>query len=115
MTEPGRVLARRVTLSGPPEHLDDRRVDTAASLFRHFTRQEGHLGGHVLVDRESGCFSATSFWDSRADLDRTMERVESSAARMCELMWGDRGGWKIEVFDVIGLSPASRSVELPDL
>ena len=113
--EPSHVLARRITLSGPANDFDDRRLMTTASLFHNFTRQPGHLGGHVLVNRESGCLSATSFWDSRSDVASSMENVENSAARMCELMWGDLGAWRIEVFEVIAFSPASRTVELPEL
>ena len=113
--EPSHVQARRITLSGPANDFDDRGLMTTASVFHNFARQPGHIGGHVLVNRESGHLSATSFWDSRSDAAPSMENVENSAARMCELMWGDLGAWRVEVFEVIAFSPPSRAVDLPEL
>ena len=109
-----RIWARRVTLSGPPGALDDRKVTIAASLFAHFSQQDGHLGGHLLVQREHGRFCATSFWELPS-LERTMNSVQSAAKQMCETIWGLSGRWDVEVFEVVGLKPAVRPVAIPQL
>ena len=109
------MWARRVTLFGPPEALDDRKITLTSNLFRHFSNQEGHLGGHLLVQRDKGLFCATSFWETSAAMDRTLESARSAAARMCQTIWGPTGFWEIEIFQVIGLKPAARAVAIPDL
>lgn len=108
------IWARRVTLSGHPDALDDRKVTIAASLFTHFSQQAGHLGGHLLVQRDFGRFCATSFWELPS-LERTMNSVQSAAKQMSETIWGSSGRWDVEVFEVIGLKPAVRPVAIPHL
>lgn len=109
------LWARRMTMSGPAADLDDRKITIAASLFRHFSDQPGHSGGHVLVDRETGTFCATSFWSSLEALDATMSRARSAAAQMCETIWLGRGEWTIQVFEVVVLKPASETRSTPML
>ena len=111
----GTVWARRVTLSGPPEALDDRRVTIASSLFSHFSQQDGHLGGHLFVQREKGSFCATSFWEDESSLERTMHAAKFAAGQMCKTIWGTTGHWELEVFEVIGLKPAVKAVAIPQL
>ena len=109
------MWARRVTLSGPPDALDARKITIAASLFIHFSQQDGHFGGHLLVQRDFGRFCATSFWETHGALERTMNSAQSAARQMSETIWGTSGRWDLEVFEVIGLKPALRSVAIPQL
>ena len=109
------IWARRVTLSGPPDALDNRKVTIAASLFVHFSQQDGHLGGHLFVQRDFGRFCATSFWETLGALERTMDSAQSAARQMSETIWGSSGRWDVEVFEVIGLKPALRPVAIPQL
>ena len=112
---PEPMWARRVTLSGPSEALDDRKITIASSLFAHFSQQDGHLGGHLFVQREKGCFCATSFWADGPSLDRTMHAARSAAKQMCTTIWGRSGRWELEVFEVIGLKPALKAIAIPQL
>ena len=111
----GWIWARRVTLFGSSEALDDRKIALTSNLFQHFSNQAEHLGGHLLVQRDKGLFCATSFWETSAAMDRTSESARSAAARMCQTIWGRSGFWEIEIFQVIGLKPAARAVAIPDL
>ena len=110
-----RIWARRVTLSGPSEALDARKITIASSLFIHFSQQQGHFGGHLFVQRDNGCFCATSFWETRSSLESTMDSARFAAKQMCESIWGSSGRWDLEVFEVVGLKPALRSVAIPQL
>ena len=109
------MYARRVTLIGPAENMTDAQVRTAAGFFDHFARNPGHLGGHLLVDREKGCFCATSFWESTEAMDETFKSAESAARRMTQVIWGAAGSFEIEVFEVIGLKPAEAEVAIPEV
>lgn len=111
----GPLWVRRVTMCGPAEALDDRKITIAASLFNHFSKQDDHLGGHLLVQRKDGRFCATSFWGTETSMEHTLVNVESAAAQMCTTIWGSRGSWTVEVFEVVGLKPATRSVPIPEL
>lgn len=112
---PTPMWARRVTLSGPSEALDDRKITIASSLFAHFSQQVGHVGGHLFVQRDRGCFCATSFWANELCLDRTMGAARSAAIQMCATIWGTSGSWELEVFEVIGLKPAIKAIAIPQL
>ena len=107
------MQARRVTLSGPPEQLTEGKLSAAASMFNHFARQDGHRGGHLLVNREEGCFIATSFWDNADAMKRTLSRAESAAKSLCETIWGAAGTFEIATFEVVGLKPADQAVAFP--
>lgn len=109
------LWARQVTMSGPPDSLHDRHITIVANLFGHFSSQDGHAGGHLLVDRDAGIVSATSFWETTEALERTLGSVESAAGRMCRTIWGSAGSWKVEIFKVVGLKPATRQVGIPEL
>ena len=105
--------ARRVTLSGPPEPLTQNKIALAASMFDHFARQDGHHGGHLLVNREEGCFCATSFWESTEAMEQTLGSVEAAAARLCQTIWGESGKFEVDTFEVVGLQPSDQPVEFP--
>jgi hypothetical protein len=112
---PEAMWARRVTLSGPPDALDDRKVTLVSNLFVRFSQQVGHGGGHLMVQRDRGVICATSFWETSSAMDRTMESARSAAQQMCQTIWGSTGRWELEVFQVIGLKPALRSIAIPHL
>ena len=107
------MYARRVTLTGPAKNLTDDQIRTAAGFFDHFARKPGHLGGHLLVDREQGCFCATSFWESAEAMDSTLKDVEIAARRMTDVIWGAPGNFEVQVFEVVGLKPAEKDVTIP--
>lgn len=109
------LWARRMTLSGPPEDLDERQITIAASFFRHFSDQPGHAGGHVLVDRKTGTFCATSFWSSLDALEATMSKTQTASKRLSETIWQGRGECTIQVFEVMVLKPASEVRAAPTL
>lgn len=113
--DPEAMWARRVTLRGPPDALDDRKVILFSNLFVRFSQQDGHAGGHLMVQRDRGVICATSFWETSSAMDRTMGSVRSAANQMCQTIWGSTGRWELEVFQVIGLIPALRSIAIPHL
>ncbi len=107
------IYARRVSISGPTGAVSDRQLETAASLFRHFSRQRGHLGGDVLVADDRSKFCATSYWDSREAVAATMNKARGAAENTAVSLWGDRGRVEIETFEAWALVPCPVPVAIP--
>lgn len=102
--------ARTVVISGAPQALTDDHIVVVALLRKHFFRQQGYMGSHLLVDKVNGVIRSTGFWETRDDLDRSDPRARSLGKRMCQSIWGDTGSVEVEVSEVLGLDPPTVTI-----
>ena len=106
--------ARTVVISGAPHAVTDDHLVVIALLRKHFYRQPGYMGSHLLVDKLNGVIRTTGFWETRDDLDRTDSSARSLGERMRQSIWGNTGSIQVEVSEVLTLDPPSVAIALTE-
>lgn len=76
--------ARVTTLQVDPSKLDDVIAGLRDNEVPKFEQMDGFKGFTLLVDRDSGKLSGTTFWESQEAMEATEEQVKEARSRAAE-------------------------------
>ena len=76
--------ARVTTLQVDPSKIDDVVAGLRDNDVPRFEQMEGFKGFTLLVDRDSGKVSGTTFWESQEAMEATEEEVKDARQRAAE-------------------------------
>jgi heme-degrading monooxygenase HmoA len=100
---------RLVTADGDPEKLDAAIVNLRNSVLPILKAQKGYRALIVSVDRQTGRLSASSVWDSKADLDASESKLAGPRAEAVKAGGAGPSDVQVEIFEtaVVEMSAAT--------
>ena len=102
------TFLRLITVNGDPEKLDAAIVQIRNHVLPVLKAQKGYRATVVAVDRQSGRLSASTTWDSKADLDASESKVAGPRAEAAKAAGAGPHDVQVEIFEtaVIEISAA---------
>lgn len=107
------MMARVLTITGPPGAVDRSHGVAAATLVKSFQRMPGFLGGAILVGIDSSCVRTIGFWEDEAAVASSDQRAETMGDKLATAIFGPHGSHDIKSFEVIAVDPPP-SVAFPN-
>lgn len=65
----------------------------------------GFLGGVVLVDTDGSCVRTIGFWEDDVAVTSSNGKADIMGRNLAISMFGPKGTYEIQTFEVIGLDP----------
>ena len=102
------TFLRLVTANGDPEKLDAAIVQIRNHVLPVLKAQKGYRATVAAVDRQSGRLSASTTWDSKADLDASESKIAGPRAEAAKAGGAGPQDVQVEIFEtaVIEISAA---------
>lgn len=109
------TFVRMVSVNGDPEKLDAAIVDIRNHVLPVLKTLKGYRATIASVDRQSGKLTASTIWDSKADLDASESKIAGPRANSAKIAGAGPQDVQVEIFEsaVVNLSasvaqPAAR-------
>ena len=99
------MIARILTVTGPPGSVDRSNGVAAAAVVKSFQRMPGFLGGIVLVETEGTCVRTIGFWENEEAVRNSNQHAKVMGETFAHSVFGDHGVVDVKTFEVIGLDP----------
>jgi heme-degrading monooxygenase HmoA len=102
------TFVRMVTVNGDPEKLDAGIVQIRNHVLPLLKAQKGYQATIASVDRQSGRLSATTVWETKADLDASESKLAGPRAEAAKAAGAGPHDVQVELFEtsVIEISTA---------
>jgi heme-degrading monooxygenase HmoA len=102
------TFVRMVTVNGDPEKLDAGIVQIRNHVLPLLKAQQGYQATIASVDRQTGRLSATTVWQTRADLDASESKLAGPRAEAAKAAGAGPHDVQVELFEtaVIEISAA---------
>lgn len=102
------TFVRVVTVNGDPEKLDAAIVDIRNNVLPVLKALKGYRATIVSVDRQSGRLSASTVWESKADLDASESKIAGPRANSAKIAGAGPHDVQVEIFEsaVVNISAA---------
>ncbi|HEY8863685.1 MAG TPA: antibiotic biosynthesis monooxygenase [Candidatus Dormibacteraeota bacterium] len=106
---------RLTTANGDPDKLDAAVVHLRNQVLPLLRAQKGYRAAIASVDRLSGRFSASTVWDSKADLDASESKIAGPRAEVAKAAGAGANDVQVEIFEtaVVELSAAASATQQP--
>ena len=92
-------FVRTVTANGDPEKLDAGIVQIRNHMLPLLKAQNGYRAAIASVDRLSGRLSASTVWDTKADLDASESKLAGPRAEAAKAMGAGPHDVQVEIFE----------------
>ena len=108
-------FVRVVTANGDPEKLDAGIVHIRNHVLPLLKAQKGYRATIAAVDRQSGRLTASTVWDSKADLDASEGKLAGPRAEAARLAGAGPNDVQVEIFEtaVVELSAGASATQQP--
>jgi heme-degrading monooxygenase HmoA len=102
------TFVRLVTVNGDPEKLDAAIVQIRNHVLPVLKAQKGYRVTIAAVDRQSGRLSASTNWDTKADLDASESKIAGPRAEAAKIAGAGPHDVQVEIFEtaVVEMSAA---------
>lgn len=106
---------RLTTANGDPDKLDAAIVHLRNQVLPLLRAQKGYRATIASVDRLSGRFSASTVWDTKADLDASESKIAGPRAEVAKAAGAGAHDVQVEIFEtaVVELSAAASAIQQP--
>ena len=106
---------RLTTANGDPDKLDAAIVHLRNQVLPLLRAQKGYRATIASVDRMSGRFSASTVWDTKADLDASESKIAGPRAEVAKAAGAGAHDVQVEIFEtaVVELSAAAAAIQQP--
>jgi quinol monooxygenase YgiN len=106
------TFVRMVTVNGDPEKLDAAIVQIRNHVLPVLKAQKGYRATIASVDRQSGRLTASTVWDSHADLDASESKLAGPRAEAAKAAGAGPNDVQVELFEtaVVEMSAAVTQV-----
>jgi heme-degrading monooxygenase HmoA len=106
---------RLTTANGDPDKLDAAVVHLRNQVLPLLRAQKGYRATIASVDRLSGRFSASTVWDTKADLDASESKIAGPRAEVAKAAGAGANDVQVEIFEtaVVELSAAAAAIQQP--
>jgi hypothetical protein len=107
------TLVRVVTVNGDPNKLDAGIVQIRTHVLPVLKAQKGYRATIASVDRQSGRLSASSIWETKADLDASESKLAGPRAEAAKAVGTGPNDVQVEIFEtaVVELSAAASAIQ----
>ena len=104
---------RLTTANGDPDKLDAAVVHLRNQVLPLLRAQKGYRAAIVSIDRMSGLFSASTVWDTKADLDASESKIAGPRAEVAKAAGAGANDVQVEIFEaaVVELSAAASTTQ----
>ena len=104
---------RLTTANGDPDKLDAAVVHLRNQVLPLLRAQKGYRATIASVDRLSGRFSASTVWDTKADLDASESKIAGPRAEVAKAAGAGANDVQVEIFEtaVVELSAAASTTQ----
>jgi heme-degrading monooxygenase HmoA len=101
-------FVRMVSVSGDPDKLDAAIVNIRNQVLPLLKAQKGYRATIASVDRQSGRLTASTVWDTKADLDASESKLAGPRAEAAKAAGAGPNDVQVEIFEtaVVELSAA---------
>jgi quinol monooxygenase YgiN len=109
------AFVRLITVNGDPDKLDAAIVQIRNQVLAILKAQKGYRALIVSVDRQTGRLSASSVWDSKADLDASESKLAGPRAEAAKAAGAGPNDVQVEIFEtaVVELSASMLQASAP--
>ena len=106
---------RSTTANGDPDKLDAAIVHLRNQVLPLLRAQKGYRATIASIDRMSGRFSASTVWDTKADLDASESKIAGPRAEVAKAAGAGAHDVQVEIFEtaVVELSAAAAAIQQP--
>lgn len=94
-------FVRVVTANGHPDKLDAAIVYIRNTVLAVLKAQKGYSATIASVDRQSGRLSASSVWDTKADLDASESKIAGPWAETAKIAGASSQDVQVEIFETV--------------
>jgi hypothetical protein len=104
---------RLTTAHGDPDKLDAAVVHLRNQVLPLLRAQKGYRATIASIDRMSGLFSASTVWDTKADLDASESKIAGPRAEVAKAAGAGANDVQVEIFEaaVVELSAAASATQ----
>jgi quinol monooxygenase YgiN len=92
-------MVRTVTVNGDPEKLDAAIVQIRNHVLPVLKAQKGYRATIVSVDRPTGRLTASTVWDTKADLDASESKIAGPRAEAAKIAGAGPSDVLVEIFE----------------
>ena len=92
-------FVRVITVNGDPEKLDAAIVQIRNQTLPLLKAQKGYRATIVSVDRQTGRLSASTVWDTKADLDASESKLAGPRAEAAKAAGAGAHDVQVEIFE----------------
>jgi heme-degrading monooxygenase HmoA len=93
------AFVRLISINGEPDKLDAAIVQVRNQVLPLLKAQKGYRALIVSVDRQTGHLSASSVWDSKADLDASESKLAGPRAEAAKAAGAGPNDVQVEIFE----------------
>jgi heme-degrading monooxygenase HmoA len=106
-------FVRMVTVNGDPEKLDAAIVQIRNHVLPLVKTLKGYRATIAAVDRQTGRLTASTVWDTKADLDASESKIAGPRAEVAKAAGAGAHDVQVEIFEtaVVELSAAASATQ----
>ena len=93
------TVVRLTTVNGDPDKLDAAIVQLRNHVLPLLKTQKGYQALVVSIDRQSGRMSASTVWETRADLDASESKIAGARADAAKIAGAGPQDVQVEIFE----------------
>jgi hypothetical protein len=93
------TFVRLTTVNGDPDKLDAAIVQLRNHVLPLLKTQKGYQALVASIDRQSGRLSASTVWETKADLDASESKIAGPRADVAKIAGGGPNDVQVEIFE----------------